>query len=351
MNRTPYEKIDVFQKEMFRPLTRLKDVIPLETPYSIVVDPSNLCNFRCAFCPTGDSGLLKKIGRPKGNMPLSLFQKIIDDISGFRDSLKALWLVKDGEPLMNPDFGRMIRYAKESGIADVIKTTTNASLLDGERGIELIESGLDHVRISVEQITDDGYRRVTRNYSDYGRIRRNVTMLFNEKIKRRSRLTVHVKILDIDLTDTEKEKFIHDFKDISDSLNIETLMGWSRSEVKDFTLGKAVEYGMSSAVPLKRDRKICPEPFKTLSVNFNGAVSVCCVDWSFGTVVGDVTKEKIGDIWNGPRLHEFRMKHLQGDRRTISSCANCQYLQGIPAESDIDDFAESVRETLKCRNS
>ena len=344
MRQNMQEKIDAFQKDLFRPLTNLRDVIPLETPYSIVIDPSNLCNFKCSFCPTGDEELLKKNRRPRGNMPLSLFQKVIDDISGFRDSLKALWLVKDGEPLMNPDFGKMIRYAKERKISEIIKTTTNASLLDRGRSVELIESGLDYIRISIEQVTDEGYQRITRNYSDYARIRRNVETLFNEKIRRKSGLTVHVKILDIDLTEMEKEKFFDGFKDISDSLNIETLMGWSRSEEKDFTLGRTVVSGMSGGNKLKKNRKICPEPFKTLSVNFNGEVSVCCVDWSMGTVIGDAVNESLVDIWNGNQLYQFRMKQLKGNRKTIPCCAKCQYLQGIPFISDIDGVAHQLIE-------
>ena len=31
----------------------LQEVIPLETPFLLYVDPSSACNFRCQFCPTG----------------------------------------------------------------------------------------------------------------------------------------------------------------------------------------------------------------------------------------------------------------------------------------------------------
>ena len=41
------------------------------------------------------------------------------------------------------------------------------------------------------------------------------------------------------------------FSEISDSINIDTLMGWSKSEVKDFTLGKSVQYSMNTSTKLK----------------------------------------------------------------------------------------------------
>ena len=43
-----------------------------------MIDPSNLCNFRCTFCPTGEKSLLGKYERPKGVMPFELFSKIIN---------------------------------------------------------------------------------------------------------------------------------------------------------------------------------------------------------------------------------------------------------------------------------
>ena len=30
--------------------SKLEDVLPLRTPYSLFIDPCNLCNFKCKFC-------------------------------------------------------------------------------------------------------------------------------------------------------------------------------------------------------------------------------------------------------------------------------------------------------------
>jgi len=39
--------------------TRLETVIPLSTPYVIFIDPANVCNQKCSYCPTGHPDLLK----------------------------------------------------------------------------------------------------------------------------------------------------------------------------------------------------------------------------------------------------------------------------------------------------
>ena len=38
------------------------------------IDPTNVCDFKCTFCPTGDDDLLKSL-RPKGQMTMKLTKK------------------------------------------------------------------------------------------------------------------------------------------------------------------------------------------------------------------------------------------------------------------------------------
>ena len=46
--------------------TKLEEVIPLDTPFVVFVDPSDACNFKCKFCPTSDRDLMKEVGRQIG---------------------------------------------------------------------------------------------------------------------------------------------------------------------------------------------------------------------------------------------------------------------------------------------
>lgn len=328
---------------------KLAEVLPLPGPFTIHVDPTNRCNFKCTFCPTGDFDLLKSVQRPKGDMSIELFVKIIDDIAEFDKKVKRLHLYKDGEPFLHRDLGAMIGYAKNKDVAESVETTTNGSLLTQKRAVEIIEAGLDQIRISVYHVTNQGYQQLTETFSNYERVRQNVELLFNEKTRRGSHLRIHTKIIDVKLSEQEKEKFKTDFGPISDTININNLMGWSLSGSKDFTLGYPTTGGDDGTSPLKKDRKVCPDPFKTMSVNFNGLVSICCVDWSLGTIVGDVRTERLVDIWNGEKLHRFRMLHLTGQRQRIPACANCQYLQGMHPMTDLDDHAAELAKVYEAR--
>lgn len=332
----------------------LYEQLPLSVPYSLHIDPTNLCNFRCNFCPTGDFKLLKTINRPKGVMPYELFCKIIDELAVIckesGQKVNELHLYKDGEPLIHKELGKMIAYAKRENVAHAIQTTTNAALLTKERTEEIIDSGLDVIRVSVEHANDEGYKAITQNYSDYNKVKENVRYLFEEKVLRKSPLIIKTKIVDINFDKSVIKKFYDDFAPFSDQISVNNLMGWSNSDAKDFTLGIKIKRGMGNASKL-REKNICPEPFRSLAINFNGQASVCCVDWSMETVVGDLSKETLNDVWNGAEMKKFRLFHLNGGRNQIKACSNCHYLKGFPDHLFLDDKADYLNRLYNYPNT
>lgn len=314
----------------------LADVLPLDGPFLVHVDPTNLCNFRCTFCPTGLPDLLRQVNRPAGRMPLELFTKVLHDLLEFPVRPKVLHLYKDGEPLLHPRFGEMALLARQLGAAERINVTTNGAPLTEEKARQILDAEIDLVRVSVEHVNDDGYRERTLTFGNYQRIVDNVRGLFEQRNRRGTRTRIWVKILRLDLSAEEIARFGRDFSGISDECLIMTPMGWSRTDLYDFTLGSSPTTGDNGETPLKIDRIVCPYPFYSLAVNFDGSVSICCADWSHGTVVGEVRNSSLREIWTGPILNDFRRRHLENRRGEIAPCAHCQTMQGLPMDSDLD---------------
>jgi len=325
---------------------KLIDALPLKYPLSLIIDPCNVCNFRCRFCPTGHPDLISKVGRPSGKMSFGLFRKIIDDCKGMLptggDRIKRLFLDKDGEPLLNKGLFKMIRYAKGKEVFQSIETATNAFFLNDKTISLMVGSGLDLVRVSIEQVSDEKYCQVTGRNVQYNQIRRNIERLFREKERQGSNLKIHAKLPGI-VDEREKKTFIRDFEGISDTYHVETLAGWSRTDLFDFTLGREVNTGVDSESSMNYDRVICNLPFRTMSVNWNGAVSICCVDWTWGTVVGDASKETMGDIWEGGRLAGFRRMHIEGRRHENLACNYCHFLFGQNPLDELDGHEERLK--------
>lgn len=316
----------------------LQELIPLQTPFVVYIDPTNKCNFRCEFCPTADKDLLRKVGRPAATMSLDLFHKAVNDLKAFPAKLKLASIYKDGEPLMNKHFPDMIRYLKDADVAERIWTKTNGSALCPELNQRLIDAGLDLICISVEAVSAAGYLRVAKARIDYEQFRDNIADLYS----RRRNCQIYIKIADSGFSKEEIDKFYADFQPMSTQIAVEKLMGWSYSDIKDFTLGTKPD--TYDGLPLIA-KKVCAYPFYVMAINADGSVSLCGNDWAHGTVVGNITKQSLIDIWHGEALYEFRKTMLEGRRKDIPVCADCYYLQIVP--DNIDPHSAAILKQLK----
>lgn len=320
----------------------LAGLLPLASPLSLHVDPANVCNFRCRFCPTGDPALLREVGRPSGIMSEAVWEAVLSGLVELVERggrrLRRLHLYKDGEPLLNPRLARMAGQAVAAGVADSVETTTNASLLTGELAAELVASGLHAVRISVEHVSSEGYRDLTRTFSDLERVVANVAALRRRRDSAGSPLHIHAKILDAgSLGEAGRERFRELFAPWADSLNVDVPMGWSGQVRPQWLAGAAPATAMDGVTP-RRGRVCCPEPFAKLAVNWDGSVSACCVDWAHATALGSVLDPGgLPAVWDGQRLARLRRLHLEGRRGELPACGPCDYLHGLPAYGDLDD--------------
>jgi radical SAM protein with 4Fe4S-binding SPASM domain len=319
--------------------TALETVIPIPTPFILFVDPASVCNFRCAFCPTGDRELIKRTGRWQGTMRMGLFKKIIDDLYEFDRPLKVLRLYKEGEPLLNNHLPDMIRYAKQSGRVDYIDTTTNGRLLTPENSMKLIESGLDRLNISVDGLSDQQFLEFTKTRVSFEAFVRNIQFFFDNK----GNCEVCIKMPGNFLTEEDKKRFFDTFGDYADRISLENFAPcWPEFDVETRT-GVEIKSGIYNQ-PIA-DVQTCPYIFYSMSVNSDGSVSLCFLDWARKLIIGDTRKQSIREIWRGENLFRHRLAHLQGKRHDNSTCAACGQLSHCLPDN-IDPFAEELAKKL-----
>ena len=67
----------------------------------------------------------------------------------------------------------------------------------------------------------------------------------------------------------------------------------------------------------------CKHPWEEFVIGHDGRVSICCLDFDFKVVVGDVTKMSIRDIWNGEAITEIRKKMMEDRYDELDLCRNC----------------------------
>ena len=320
---------------------KLLEILPLQKPFTVLIEPSSLCNFRCVQCFQG----LKAesyFTRNRSNMPLRRFRKIIRQLQAWEGpKLKVLKLSLYGEPLLNPDFCEMLRIAREADIAERIETTTNASLLTRAIAEKLVEYRLDYARVSIYAAGQRRHEKITGARTGIGAIHGNLLAL--QEIKKRQKSDkpfVSAKMLDT--YGPENDRFLKLYRDAADELYIDKPHSWIKTGGADF-MKNYYQEGLGAAVKdfnrHSTKRIACPMPFTTMAVRSNGAVSPCCVDFIGGTNLGNVDKLSLREIWYSDRWLEFQKMQLQDRKQENPSCARCDvYLSDHYTRDNIDGF-------------
>ncbi|MBE6033258.1 MAG: radical SAM protein [Clostridiales bacterium] len=288
---------------------KLVDIVPLDTPLSIQVEPSSACNFKCHYCyRQADPERYKH----SNMLDFTVFKKFIDDLKGFGRPLKSLMFAKMGEPTLNPELPDMIKYVKKSGTALSTKVITNGSMLNPDYNLKLIDSGLDVLRISIQGLTEEEYINICGYKIDMERFLANIKHFYENK----KQCKVFIKILDTIIED-RKEAFFEMFGNICDEISIEHQIParFSKGNDSDVTnmVGETIE----------KDVICCPIPFYSLNLEVNGDIEICTVRLGEESLLGNVVANNIVEIWNNEKLNNFRILQLSGNRIKHKECRRC----------------------------
>jgi MoaA/NifB/PqqE/SkfB family radical SAM enzyme len=140
-------------------LARLLGVIFEEAfigPQVIVLDPFHRCNIKCAHCFVHNPLIHHQEGFLDRKMDLQKFKEIIDDAAELKTD--CVILQGDGEPLLHPDFLKMIEYVRIKGIKPLF--FTNGSLLTREIAEKVIELEVREIYCSLPAGTAETYSNV-----------------------------------------------------------------------------------------------------------------------------------------------------------------------------------------------
>lgn len=319
----------------------LIDVLPLPKPFTVYIEPSSFCNFKCVQC-FQNIREDNYFTRNRMNMPLARFQKIIKQLQTWEGpKLKVLKLSLYGEPLINPDFCEMLRIARSADIAERIETTTNASLLTNVISEKLVEYCLDYIRVSIYAPDQHTHDKITGSKFNIRTIQRNLRML--QDIKKQfgsDKPFISAKMLD--MYDDANERFMKMYHDLADEVYIDKPHNWIRTGNVDFMknyyqdgIGKADEDFKQHSTK----RIACPMAFTTMSVRSNGEVSPCCVDFIGGTNLDNIEKHALRRIWHSRHWYEFQKMQLEDRKQENYSCARCNiYRSDHYIMDNIDGF-------------
>lgn len=297
VNTRPYNLI--YKKHIEKSINKIEN-----SSVFINIETTNLCNADCIMCP---HSIMK---RKTGTMDYEIFKSIVDNAIEYGVGIREFVLSGFGEPFMDKLIFDRIRYIKSKGNY-YTKLFTNASLLDKEKAVKIINSGLDEIVISFNGITRDIYERVMKKI-DYKVCFDNI-MNFIEVKKQKNNSKPKIVLSCIRLADNKHEvrKVRKFWNGKVDQILKPIPENWSGS----------IEQNSPWKHNFKKKMWPCRGMWDTLDFLWDGRVSLCCRDYDANVIIGDISKSSVVDILKNKR--ESGYKHLNGDYSISKICYKC----------------------------
>ena len=347
-------------------------------PLSIDIEIAAICDLACPHCSR------EFLVTPDKVINFELYKSIIDQAVKLDvPSVKLIWR---GEPLLHPRVKDLIKYAKESGIIEVIINTNGTNLYE-KKANELIDSGLDQLIYSFDGGTKQTYEKMRpgrfkkNNFED---VYNNIKNFHEIRKKKKSKFPI-TKIQMIMTKDTRNEvdDFYSLFNDIVDDVTITQYneRGGNINDLDEKTKNKIINYLKENELPLTTPymvdinnnifvslkRKPCEQIYQRLMVTYSGRVGMCCHDWGARHGIGYLSDEaykeeeakldvqnkiqknqkgfellknainpknfnepkkkieNLEEIWNGDELNKVRNLHENFKIDSVPVCKECTF--------------------------
>lgn len=320
----------------------LKDILPLDKPLAVFIEPTNFCNFRCTPCAHGQEKNRNDL-KPFKHMDMDLYKKMIYELRDWGENkLSLLRLTALGEPLLHPNICDMIKIAKDADVAEKLDLFSNGSLLTEEISNKFVEYGLDSIRFSIYSVLDERHKEVTRNDFDINKIRNNIKMLRRIRDNKGAKKPyIFVKMFET--YSSENDIFIEMYKDIADEIGFEKVHDATKYNDSDLigAYYKNPEDASRTREEFEKslnNHKACSRPFMGLVICSGGDVVMCTHDAPRATKIDSAYEKSLKDIWNSIELFEFREMHLAGNKYKNRLCKNCEWFRLFPPEDSVDGF-------------
>ena len=310
----------------------------IQLPRVLYIETTNRCNLRCRGCI-----IYRGNWEPDRDISLAELIRITDQLP----ELERVYLHGIGEPLLNTELPAIIRHLKSRRVYALFNS--NGILLDNQRQQELLNSGLDELRISLDAASPTGYKTI-RGSNKFEQIVENLTSL--RRLQKQlqvdhpqlslwflgtrdniSELPGLIKLAaDVGIEEVYLQRlvFFQDAPGYGVARASETLQdssGLSSELIEESqhlaeTLGIRLNASGQSqpAESLQGEAETrqpwsrCYRPLTLMYITANGNVLPCCIS-PFSTIdydsiiLGNVFDSSLPEIWTGSKYAAFRQQY------------------------------------------
>lgn len=292
----------------------------LRFPRFFEIETVNACNARCPMCTIDDWN------RHSPTMKDDLFTKIADEIGEHAATVRKVSLYRDGEPLLDKKLAPRIALLKDKGVRQV-EISTNASLLDENRGRAILEAGLDSVLLSIDSLNKDVYESIRRGLV-FEEVLENARAFIALRDSLRPSTRIWVRMVRQHGNADEWPSFERYWRDhlaATDRVSYHNYHNWG-GQLPGFT---PIASTHEPHLP-------CIALWSLMPIFADGRVSLCNVDYNGKYPGGSVATSSIAECWQSEVMRARRALHTSGRKAEMDICADCNVWD---APSDRDDLA------------
>lgn len=259
----------------------------------IEINPTELCNLTCSFCPRGN-------GYPNQNLHIDLdtvreIRKQLDE-SGYN---KLVSVTGRGEPTLTKDFDKLLDILFDNNPKYSVYMNTNGKKLDK---YEKYIPKFYYINYDVYENSTAAIKIAKRKYKKYP----NVRIKFKPD-------------LGGDYGEWNEDK------------------GWVKESYMNFSnRGGALKTKEKN----NHQNQPCNFLFEKMYINYNGDYNLCCDDWVH-LKMSNIFDESMPDYINkNKNLKKYRKMHLSGKRSCHGLCVNCDRVAplGIPVQYELHKY-------------
>jgi MoaA/NifB/PqqE/SkfB family radical SAM enzyme len=253
-------------------------------PSHLIVEPTNICNLSCIMCPSS----LQK--RKRGVISVALWKKIIDEVA-LNSPDAIVWTAVLGEALVAGEaFLDMLEYGSYKNVR--LMLNTNGILLTEAWINKLLFMNLEGIIVGVDALLPSTYKKIRRG-GDLIKVKNNILKLLEHNNDKK----IIVQFICQEENEQEKDSFIEFWLSKGAIVKVRPPLRWGEAGATPHL-----------ALPPEERNGECPFMSRACTIHWDGVVVQCDADWDQKEPLGNVNKNSIAEIWNGP-LSERRKRH------------------------------------------
>lgn len=277
-------------------------------PRAVEIQTVSTCNAKCVICPHPE--VSKEL--PSGTMDMDVFCGIIDQIDPSWGCRIIPYL--NSEPLLDSKIVSRLRYVCDWSERSEMELSTNMSALTLSKQVEMTGVRLTDLRLSLFGFTENTHKLIMPGLN-WVVVKQNLDHLVANRAFRQFVQQISIVMIEHPLVTAEDVELAQRYcEDHSLAFNFWGFLDRA-GNVNQYSnnVHRLVITGCEQHRSLER-----------MHITFTGDVILCCQDWRWNNVIGNIKRQSLLDIWNCDAYQHYREIIYAGKGEQPEICSRCK---------------------------